>query len=307
MNQEDAYRVMDLKALRCFWALGKRGSLTSAGIELGISEPAVSKRVRALESYLGTKLYESRGGKVRLTPAGQQVWDMSVALFDHLGEFEEGLAQATTTGTLMIAANHPAQLYLLPPVVTKYRRLFPDVRLELLTRTVSQTVELVRRNEVSIGIVARRDFPEGLVFYPWRTFEAYLVMPPGHPLARRAKLDFKSLLSRETIMRYPLIVGEAQEEEHYRIREALITRGLPLNVALAAGDVEAVKQYVALGLGVAVISGVCLTEEDHTKLEIVQVPAEYEGQTTYGVLIRERKHIDAALKGLLSLFDVSLR
>lgn len=52
---EEAYRLMDLKALRCFWALGKRGSLIGAGI----SEPAVSKRVRTLESYLGTKLYES--------------------------------------------------------------------------------------------------------------------------------------------------------------------------------------------------------------------------------------------------------
>jgi len=296
---------MDLKALRCFWALGKRGTLTGAGIELGISEPAVSKRVRALESYLETKLYESRGGKVRLTPAGQKVLEMAIGLFDRLDEFEQGLAHAATTGTVTVAANHPVQLHLLPQVVTKYQRLFPDVRLELRTRSLSQTVELVRRNEVDIGIVARQDFPEGLVFYPWRTFEAYLVMPPGHPLARRAKLDFKTLLSRETIARYPLIVGEAQEAEHYRIREALISRGLPLNVALAAGDVEAVKLYVALGLGVAVLSGICLTEEDHAKLEVIQIPAEYEGQTTYGVLTREGKYIDVALKGLLSLFDVT--
>ena len=87
MEQERAYRVMDLKALRCFWAMGKRGTLTGAGIELGISEPAVSKRVRALEGYLGTKVYEARGGKVRLTPVGQQVLEMPVALFDQMEEF----------------------------------------------------------------------------------------------------------------------------------------------------------------------------------------------------------------------------
>ena len=53
MAEDDSYRVMDLKALRCFWAMAKHGSLTRAGIELGISEPAISKRTKALEVYLG--------------------------------------------------------------------------------------------------------------------------------------------------------------------------------------------------------------------------------------------------------------
>ena len=55
----DAYDVMDLKALRCFWATAKHASLTQAGIELGITEAAVSQRVRSLEKYLGSKLYEA--------------------------------------------------------------------------------------------------------------------------------------------------------------------------------------------------------------------------------------------------------
>src|SRR5688572_233452 len=72
MPREDLYRVMDLKALRCFWALGRRESVTQAGIDLGISEPAVSQRVKALQLYLSVKLYEVRGGRVALTAAGQR-------------------------------------------------------------------------------------------------------------------------------------------------------------------------------------------------------------------------------------------
>ncbi|MSQ14959.1 MAG: LysR family transcriptional regulator [Dehalococcoidia bacterium] len=306
MDPEEAYRVMDLKALRCFWAVGKRGTLTGASIELGISEPAVSKRVRALEGYLGTKLYESRGGKVRLTPAGHKVWEMSVELFDRLGEFERGMAQEGIMGSLTIAAEVPVQLYLLPPVVDKYRRLFPNVTLRLIARPVSQTVELVRQNEVDIGIVASGEFPEGLVFHPWRAFEAYLILPRGHPVAARAKQDFKSLLNPQTIIRYPMIVGEAEEAEHHRLREGLANLGLPLKVAFEVSDFEAVKRYVSLGLGVAVVSGICLTEDDQTRLEIVKIPPDYGGQTTYGVLIRERKYVDAALKGVLTLLEVSI-
>ncbi len=68
------YEVMDLKALRCFWAVAKYGSFTRACIELNISEPAVSQRVKQLERYLGTKLYEARGGRVRLTPVVSVRW-----------------------------------------------------------------------------------------------------------------------------------------------------------------------------------------------------------------------------------------
>ena len=303
MEHHEAYQVMDLKALRCFWAVDKRGTLTGAGIELGISEPAVSKRVRWLESYLGTKLYQSRGGKVRLTPAGQQVSEMAAGLFDQLDEFQQGLTQERVTGTVTIAAEDPVQLYLLPPIVERYRRLFPNVKLQLLTRTVSQTVDLVRRNEVDIAILADGEFPEGLAFHPWRTFEAYCIMPLGHPLVRGAKRDFHLVLDRETILSYPLIVAEGQDQ---RLRNALSARGLPFNVALAVGSFDGVKRYVSLGFGVGVVAGLCLTEDDHARLATVEIPAEYEGQTTYGVLIGRRKYIDAPLKGLLPLMGVSL-
>jgi DNA-binding transcriptional LysR family regulator len=70
----DPYDVMDLKALKCFWATAKHLSLTKAGLGLGISEAAVSQRVKSREKRLGTKLYEARGGRVRLTSAGETTY-----------------------------------------------------------------------------------------------------------------------------------------------------------------------------------------------------------------------------------------
>lgn len=292
---------MNLKALRCFWALGKNGSLTRAGIELGISEPAISKRIKTLERYLDTKLYEARGGKIRLTLSGQKVLEMAVGLFERLDEFERGLSHDATTGTVTVAAEDPIQFYLLPSVVERYARLFPKVRLRLVSRTAPQTAELVRQNEVDIGILPRPEPREGLVFHPWRTFEAYLILPRGHPLLRHGTPAIKSLLNRETVLRYPLIVGEGQDVE---LREALLRLGLPLNVALEVGNSEVVKRFVSAGLGGALVSGICLTEADRISLEILEIPPAFGGQTTYGVLMRERKYMDAALRGLLPLVGV---
>ena len=72
MPDKDPYDVLDLKQLRCFYAVAKHTSFTRAGVELGISESAVSQRVKALEAFLNVKLYEARGGSVRLTPAGER-------------------------------------------------------------------------------------------------------------------------------------------------------------------------------------------------------------------------------------------
>jgi DNA-binding transcriptional LysR family regulator len=86
-RRDTPYEVLDLKALRCFWAVARYGSLTRAGIELGISEPAVSQRVRALEQRLGTKLYEARGGRVIITGAGERTFAMAADLFERVEDF----------------------------------------------------------------------------------------------------------------------------------------------------------------------------------------------------------------------------
>ena len=139
-DRDDLYRVMDLKALRCFWAAGRLGSLTRAGIDLGISKSAVSQRIRALEGYLGAKLYETRGGRIRLTPAGDRVLEMAVGLFERIDDFETGLSTQEVTGEITISAQDSEQLYLLPDVVSHDRRDYPQVRLRLLSRSVHQTI-----------------------------------------------------------------------------------------------------------------------------------------------------------------------
>lgn len=304
MAEKDSYRVLDLKALRCFWATAKHGSLTRAGIELGISEPAISKRIKALEGYLRTKLYESRGGRVSPTPSGQRVMSMAVELFDKLEEFERTLAGQEAAGSVVIAAEEPVQLYLLPEVVERFTREYPRVSLSLVSRTAAQTVELVRRNEADLGLVPEFSLPYELVFYPWRTFPAYLLCPIGHPLLQRGRATMRDLLNHANVMKYPLIVREIEAPEPQRIQEALRREGLPFNIAFAVGTMETVKQYVARGLGIGVVSGICLTEKDHRELQAVEIPKEFQGESTYGVVLRKDKYLTAALRGLLPMVGV---
>ena len=280
MEQESPYDVLDLKALRCFWAMAKHGSLTRAGIELGLSESAVSQRVKTLESYLNAKLYASPGGKVRLTPAGQRVMEMAISLFDRVAQFQNELSGEEAGGALELVAQEPTIRYLLPPMVQRLVKEHPQVRLRILSRRVDEAVELVRQGDADLGINPQTALPDSLVFHPWRSYEAYVLVPPGHPLIRGGIPKFQDLLSPSTLMRYPLIMPERGDPAHSRVAQALERLGLPLNVAFEVGTNETIKHYVEMGLGVALVSGICLTQDDRGKVEAIEVPKEYGGTTT---------------------------
>ncbi len=302
---EDPYDVMDLKALRCFWATGRHGSLTQAGIELGISESAVSQRVKALEQYLGAKLYESRGGKVRLTPAGQHTLDMAIRLFDELAEFEAVVSEEDAAGTLTLSSHEPVLRYFLPDIAKQFSARYPLTRLQLLSRPFRETIRLVKSNEADLGIIPEHRISRDLVFHPLRTYKAYLLMVRGHPLTRRGLPTIESLLTEEIVSRYPLIVAETDDPEHDPIRKVLEDQGLPYNVRLEVGTVDTLKYYVSQGQGLAVVSGMSLTEEDRRSFVVLQIPDELWEGTTYGVIHRADKHLSTPLAGLLALMGVN--
>lgn len=116
----------------------------------------------------------------------------------------------------------------------------------------------------------------------------------------------RSLENHLGVKRYPQIVGAIDGKEENRIRQGLQRLDLPYNVALEVGNIETVKYYVARGHGIAVVSGVCISQEDGVKFHKIEIPEAFDGETAYGVIIlRNGKHISSALRDLLNLLEVS--
>ena len=296
----DKYEVMDLKALRCFWAVAKFGSFTRACIELNISEPAVSQRVKQLERYLGAKLYESRGGRVRLTQSGERTMEKAVSIFTELEDFERTIANGEESVDITLCTHDTVLRYLLPDAVVSFSREHRLARLHLLARSVEDAIHLVRMNDADLGIIPARQLPADLRFEKVATYPSYLIFPKGHSLIRRGKSDFMSLLNEETIRHFPLIVSENQLEGRL-LRESLERYGLPLNIGLEVSSFDTLKHYVARGLGIAAVSGLCLTDGDRSQFEIVEVPTDLGADSNYGIILRHDKHLTAPLKTLMRL------
>ena len=298
---DDQLDVVDLKSLRCLWALGRRGSISGASIELGISEPAVSKRLRKLADYLGVALYDAPGGKVTLTEEGTRTWEMSVSLFDQLSEFEANLRDGGVSGDLTIVAEDPVQRYLLVPLFADYRRQHPAVRIRLPARKVSEALGCVARAEADLAVVPKRAvIPAGLMFWPWRTYEAHLIAAAGHPIARDGKIDLARAVASKQIERYELVVAESQELDAQRVTSTMRDHGVAMSVALAVGSIDGVKEAVAAGLGLGVVPAICLDPADG-RLVATRLPNKYQAQTVYGAIFRESGHRSAAMAALLEL------
>jgi DNA-binding transcriptional LysR family regulator len=295
-----AYEVMDLKAVRCFLSMARHASLTKAGVELGISEAAVSQRVKGLERHVGMRLYEARGGKLRLTPAGERTMDLAIALFQQIEHYELAITSSDEIGELVLSTHDSVLRYLLPDRVELFYRAHPLARLRLLARSVEETLRLVHTNEVDLGVVPQRKIPQGLVFHAVATHSAFLLLGKGHPLAHRVRADFRSILREETMRSNPLIILEVQREGS-QLHETLRRLDLPFYSNLEVGTVDTLKHYVARGLGVAIVSGLCLSEADRDRFEFFPVPEDLGAATTYGVVMRRDKHHSPLLTGLLKL------
>ncbi len=299
------YDPMDMKALLCFETMAKHGSLARASIELGIADAAVSQRIKSLEKYLGTKLYEARGGKVRLTEAGHRTKALATRMLEELADFTDEIGDEESRGTVVLSAEPPLLRYHLPRIVELFKQERRLAHLRLLSRGTLETIELVRRNEVDLGVIpATRPIPPELVFHHWRTFKSYVLVPRGHPLARHKVPTMEDILTEETLSRYPQVVAEIDNREQPRVRDTLERLGLPFNVALEVGNIETVKHYVARGHGIAAVSGMCLSREDEAIFHIIEVPEYFEGETTYGVILHRDKYISSALRCLLTLLEV---
>jgi len=301
-----SYDVMDLKALRCFWAMAKYGSLTRAGVELGISEAAVSQRIRALARHLRVKLYEVRGGRIRLTPAGERTYALGIGIFREIGDFEQVVTQDEATGSLTLAASETILRFVLPDVVQRFVGRFPLVRLRLLNRNVMEIVKGVQMNEFDLGLITQRKVSEGLAFHPIRTYKSYVLLQHGHPLTRKGIPALGDLLKEDILRRYPLVAAEPDDPDDRRLEDTLQRLGLPYNPALEVGTHETMKYYVMRGLGVAVISGICLEDLDGKLFDLIEVPSEYGGDTTYGVVMRRDKHVTGPLSGLFDLVGLRI-
>lgn len=241
---------MTLPQLRAFLAVARWGSYARAAESLYLTQPAVFMQVRALERAVGERLVERSGRSLRLTPAGQallpyaqqicELADEAQAVADELRGLQRGVVRLCAVST--------AGAHILPPILGAFRREYPGivVRLEVANRTV--VARRLLAAEVDLAVMGRAPAEVPHVAEPFLPDEMVLVAAPDHLLAGGRRIPVLRL--REEVF----IVREAGSGTRLAFEEFCARHGLEPKVGFELGDNSAVKEAVAAGLGIALLS-----------------------------------------------------
>ncbi|HOA74530.1 MAG TPA: LysR family transcriptional regulator [Phycisphaerae bacterium] len=292
-----AYKQNRLQQLRGFCYAAQAGSMSKAAQRMLLRQPSVSLQIRSLERELGVQLFDRSGPKIALTAQGKLLYELAAPLVEGLDTLEESFAarrDVVLKGRLDIAAGESTILYILPRYVSEFTRNHPGIDLELHNVTGREGLIMLRAGEVDFAFGSMLDVPDDIEYIPLYTFHPVLIAAPDHPLAHGGKITL------EDIAQYPLILPPRHLTTWQVVDSTFKQRGLKYQVKVEAGGWEVIKRYVELGLGISVVTSICLTGSER----LVAVPVkEYFPQRTYGVVLRKGKFLSPQARRFIELLD----
>jgi DNA-binding transcriptional LysR family regulator len=291
------YKGNRQKQMRAFVYTVKLGTLTRAAEALFLSQPTVSLQLQALERELGVSLLERRRRRINLTDAGEALYELARPLvegWENLDRDFHARVKGMQGGRLTIAAGSSTIQYLLPDLVRRYREQFPEVQLQLANVTGKDGLALLRADEADFAVGSMLDVPNDIAWAPVHHYDPMLIMPPDHPLAALTTVTLRDLSP------YGLILPP-QRLSTYRLVDLVFQQQqVPYRVAIEVGGWDVIKEYVAMGMGISIVTGICITEADRGRLAIRNMK-QYFPQRSYGVVMRKGKFLSPEARAFVDL------
>ncbi|HXT16819.1 MAG TPA: LysR substrate-binding domain-containing protein [Gemmatimonadaceae bacterium] len=242
--------ALNLHHLRLFAAVVDHGGFTRAAEALNLSQPAISKSLKELEAGLGLSLIDREGRSLRLTDAGRALHSRARELFgvERVAERELRELRGLKRGALRIAASTTIATYLLPPVLGRFHLRHPRVRIQTSSANTRAVLRLLLEARVDLALVEGPVSDAGVIAHPWRDDELVVIAPRDHRLLSERRVTVEDVAAERMLVREP---GSGTREVS---ESALARHGIRLTRTMRVGGTEAIKQAVAAGLGLAIVS-----------------------------------------------------
>lgn len=282
-DKQAYYKNNRLKQMRAFCQVVRSGSITVASQKLFLSQPSVTLQIQALERELKTILFERRGPTMRLTPDGEALYALAEPLVqgvDGLHANFEAQHGRLESGELNIGAGESTILYILPEVVSRFTKAYPGIHLRLHNVTGRDGLKMLKSDEIDFAVGSMLDVPDDITYQPLVTFDPVLIVPIGHPLAKKKKVTL------EDVSQYGLILPPRHLSTWGVVKYVFQQHKLSFKVTLEAGGWEVIKKYVELGMGISIVTDICLTKNE--KLVSITL-SDYFPQRGYGLVLRKGK------------------
>ncbi|GAA5174482.1 LysR family transcriptional regulator [Niveibacterium umoris] len=241
-------RRITFRQLESFEAVARHRSFTRAADALHLTQPAISIHVRQIADVLGLPLFEQNGREVSLTPAGEELLETVRSLDDVWNRFESAIDQlkGLRRGVLRVALVTTAK-YFLPRMLGAFCQRYPDIDIQLEIAGRDQIVARLRNNLDDLYVMSHPPADLDIKAYPFLDNEYVVIAPHDHWAVGQA-------VSLRALANEPFLLREAGSGSRIAIDEHVRGAGLTLKVRLSLASNEAIRDLVASGLGLAVLS-----------------------------------------------------
>lgn len=293
--QRAYYKQNRLKQLRAFCYAAQSRSMSKAAGQMFLSQPSISLLVQSLEADLHCRLFQRHGPRIALTDEGRTLLDLALPLVEGLESLPEAFHERCNnlvTGSLNIAAGESTTLYLLPGFVNRFAQLYPHIPVTLHNASGTDGLALLRSGAVDFAVGPILQVPEDILFTPLFSYEPVLITPLGHPLAGKDRITLRD------IQPYPLIMPPRQMSTRAIIDVVFQQHNLDYSLKMEAGGWEVIKRYVEMGLGISIVTSICLTGGE--KLARISLRDYFPGRS-YGLILRRGKVSSPAARRFIEL------
>lgn len=248
---------MEFRQLLTFKRVAELRSYTRAAESLSLTQPSVSYQLRLLEEEFGRKLFDVQGRKVSLTPAGEALYPYVERILQNMDESKRAVENIDEgeRGSITIAAIGSSTVYILPELLYQFRASHPHIEVNLKTAGGDEIREMVKKNEVDLGIVGSHvPISE---FFTLPLFEDRIgpFVSGNHPLAKKKKISF-ALLAKEPLIQ----LGTWISWQNY-VLSIFRQVGATPQIRLQLDSIDAVKRMVERGLGFTILPNTAGREE----------------------------------------------
>jgi len=234
---------MDLVSLHIFKTVAETGGITKAAAKLHRVQSNVTTRVKQLEEWLGTQLFLRQKRRLVLSPAGKVLLEYADRLLRLASEAEAALRSTAPRGTLRLGSLESTAATRLPPLLSRYHRAYPEVRIELVTGTTGALIANVLTGEIEGAFVAEPFSPDGLESQPAFSEQLVLITPKSFPKIRTAKN-----VGHTTILAFPAGCSYRRRLEAWLGQSNVVP-----DRVMEYGSYHAIVACTAAGAGVAVV------------------------------------------------------
>ena len=284
-DKQAYYKNNRLKQMRAFCQVVRCGSVTQAAEKLFLSQPSITLQVQALERELSATLFERHGPTLRLTPDGEALYALAEPLVRGIDDLQTNFVAQhgrLESGELNIGAGESTILYILPEAVSRFVKAYPGVHVRLFNVTGRDGLKMLKADEIDFAVGSMLEVPDDISYQPVVTYDPVLIVPPGHALAKIKNVTL------EHISQYGLILPPRHLSTWGMVKYVFQQHNLSFRVTLEAGGWEVIKKYVEMGMGISIVTDICLT--GYEKLERIPLK-DYFPQRDYGLVLRKGKFL----------------